>query len=123
MFASTPIAPSLVIKEQCTGCSKWHNPHELIRQSGNVKTCFDCYAWHCKALDLLCGKGSPSCQECNKTSDQLEKESADGNVRVTVHRKDGVYQMLCNKCSDAYEQKRRDLYGNTPYGAAKGIGR
>ena len=40
---------------------------------------------------------------------------------MRVHDKDGILAALCVPCSDAYEQKRRDLYRNTEYGQARGL--
>lgn len=36
-----------------------------------------------------------------------------------LHWKDGVYQVLCRACSDRYERKRLDLYGDTVHGHLK----
>ena len=82
--------------------------------------CLRCYTWHSKALDLLCkGIPPPGCQDCGLTFDDLADR--EGNTKMYVHAKDGIYQILCPRCSDVYVLKRRDLYGATLFGHRKGL--
>lgn len=81
--------------------------------------CFHCYEWHLKALAVLAGTPPPGCQECGVTFGALQAASADGNTRMYVHPKDGLYQVLCPLCSDRYTHKRADLYGDTAFGFAQ----
>lgn len=62
------------------------------------------------------------CADCHATAEELAAASKDGNVRMMVHLADGVYALMCRKCSDAYALKRADLYGETQYGKERGIG-
>jgi hypothetical protein len=71
-------------------------------------------------LKAFAGEPPKGGQECGRTYEQLEW-LAGADVRFGFHLKDGIYQVLgmaCG-CSDAYERKRLDLYGNTPYGLSK----
>jgi hypothetical protein len=68
---------------------------------------------------MLAGHPPPGCQECGITFTQLRERSLDGDIRMYVHAKDGLYQILCRACSDAYVPKRVDLYGATAFGRAK----
>lgn len=112
----------LLILETCPSCGKGRSPRDILRfgDGGCVRMCLQCYEHHIKALDML-NTGNPpaACQECNTPAESLR--NADGNFRMYLHQKDGVYQVLCEWCSDAYERKRRDLYGSTPYGVQKNL--
>lgn len=81
--------------------------------------CWQCMGWHEHALKVLAGAPPRGCQECGVTFAFLESCSPDGNTRMYVHSKDGIYQILCPHCSDAYERKRLDLYGGTRYADLK----
>ena len=35
----------------------------------------------------------------------------------SIHQKDGILQMLCSRCTDAYTPKRTDIYKGTQFGA------
>lgn len=78
--------------------------------------CWSCYEWHGKALAMLAGHPPPGCQECGVTFDHLKRITPGGNVRMYLHPKDGIYQILCRTCSDRYTPKRLDLYGDTQFG-------
>lgn len=113
----------VLFAEKCPGCSQFRNPREILRfgQGGCVRMCFKCFEKHQEALNVLAsGQPPKACQECNTPFVELPVD-ARGNSRMYMHQKDGVYQVLCKWCSDAYERKRADLYRSTPYGAAKGI--
>ena len=106
-----------VFKVQCPYCSKWRSPAEIIPiGTGGAKICWHCYEWHHQALKMLAGQPPPGCQECGVSFEALEKAAPGGNVRMYVHPKDGIYQVLCRRCSDAYTRKRVDLYGDTKFG-------
>lgn len=104
---------------QCRFCSKWRRLEEFI--GGEITgQCVQCLEWHRHALDVLTSGAMPrGCRECGATADTLSAGSASGDFRLYLHRKDGIYQLLCWTCSDAYERKRLDQFGDTPYGAAK----
>lgn len=110
---------NLVLCVKCHYCSRWRNPKEVLRLTGGPVMCWSCYEWHQRALQVLAGTPPPGCQQCGVTFAQLRERSGDGDIRMYVHVKDGIYQVLCRTCSDAYVPKRVDLYGDTAYGAAK----
>jgi hypothetical protein len=113
-------AAAPVMKARCRVCGKFRSPREFVHGS-IVGYCWHCYEWHQHALACFAGDPPRGCQECGATYEQLERSGGSPDVRFGFHSKDGVYQILgfaCG-CSDAYERKRLDLYGRTPYGAAK----
>jgi hypothetical protein len=102
------------ILHRCRFCSQFRSKHEFIH---DIITgyCWHCYEWHQQALRVLAGEDPPGCQECG-TPYELLRAGAAGDLRMYIHPKDGIYQVLCKRCSDRYERKRLDLYGDTPYG-------
>jgi hypothetical protein len=48
---------------------------------------------------------------------------AEGNIPMTLQMlpKDGIWQVLCQRCAGEYEDKRSDLIRGTAYGKSKGI--
>lgn len=112
---------SFLITVRCNYCSRHFAPSELTRFSSEVRICQKCRDRHEQAVDALCGKREPECQGCQKSLTDLASAAGADSVPMFVHHKDGIYQLLCRTCSDTYEQKRRDLYANTPYGQMKGI--
>jgi hypothetical protein len=112
---------AIVITERCTYCSKGRSPKDIIHMTSGARMCLRCYHWHSHALDVLAGNPPRGCQECHITFEVLEKRSRDGNVRMQVHVKDGIYSVLCQRCSDGYVRKRPDLYRETPFGAENKI--
>jgi hypothetical protein len=105
------------IRVRCHYCSKFRSPHEIVNiGTGGAMMCWHCLEWHKEALMVLAGHPPPGCQECGVTFAELKGIDPGGNVRMYVHPKDGLYQVLCKPCSDAYLPKRVDLYGDTQYG-------
>ena len=110
----------VVITEKCHFCSKGRNPHEVIHLPGGKLLCWTCYGWHRRAMNLLAkGEVPPGCQECGLKIEAMQEVNARGDKPLYLHPKDGVYQVLCGKCSDAYVQKRADLYRSTQYGRSQ----
>lgn len=108
---------SVVMAERCHYCSEFRRPDELIRiGTGGAVMCWKCYEWHQRALRMFAGDPPPGCQVCGITFQQLSENAPGGDIRMYVHPKDGVYQVLCKQCSDAYTRKRVDLYGDTVFG-------
>lgn len=103
---------------RCRLCSKARDPREFVVDP-IVGFCFVCLEWHRKALDVLAGAIPCGCQECGTGFGELKRRAPGGDLRMYLHPKDGIYQVLCETCSDNYELKRADLYGDTPYGQAK----
>lgn len=90
----------------------------MIGASMRGYTCRYCLEWHFHALDVLGGAMPQGCQECGRQAEELKEVLPGGEVtvRLYAHPKDGVYQLLCAKCTEAYVPKRRDIYGGTAYG-------
>jgi hypothetical protein len=114
--------PPVILLVRCHYCSKQRWPHEIIRMPKGHRCCLPCYEWHRAAIDML-SRGTPpkGCQECGVTFKALEERPGDGNTRMMLHQKDGIYQVLCPACSDRYVVQRRDLYGRTIYGHTRGL--
>jgi hypothetical protein len=79
--------------------------------------CWHCYEWHQHALKMLAGKPPPGCQDCGLKFADLPEIG--GDTKMYLHVKDGIYQVLCKTCSDAYILKRVDLYGHTAFGRSQ----
>ena len=109
------MANGILITVRCRFCSKPRNPKEFIG-GPTVGFCLDCLTWHEHALKVLAGEVPKGCQECGATMLQVAERTPGGDVPMRMHVKDGIYQLLCVPCSDVYERKRMDLYGDTPYG-------
>ena len=115
------MASPAIFKERCPYCSKFKLPGEILHLSGGMSICQRCFDWHCKALEVLAtGKAPDGCQDCGITFEDLSNLSADGNTRMRLVPKDGVYQILCARCSEIYLPKRMDLLGGTRFAAQKG---
>ena len=78
--------------------------------------CRGCLEWHGHALQILAGAMPRGCQECGVSTRQLYDLTAGPTIRMYVVPKDGIYQVLCTTCKDAYCAKRADLYRGTKFG-------
>jgi len=111
------IAPAIQPRLQCHYCSRFQPRYRVLQTSaGGVRVCDRCLDWHYKAVRAL-GQGAPppGCQECGITFRELSQRTPDGNTRMSVIVKDGIYQILCPPCADAYIRKRTDLFKGTPF--------
>lgn len=111
---------------RCHYCSKFRHPAEIIHiGTGGAKMCQHCYEWHLSSLNAVSKGGvPPGCFDCRATWDELRLRLDAGDntsVKMILVPKDGIYQLLCRTCSNAYEQKRADLLSGTLYGQSKGI--
>lgn len=114
----TTAAPVIGVK--CHYCSRFRTAKEVMSiGTGGARMCWRCWERHNDALKALAGDVPRGCGECGVTFAALEAAAPGGNVRMFVHFKDGLYQLLCPGCSDRYERKRVDLYGDTAYGWKK----
>jgi hypothetical protein len=116
-----------ILRIRCHYCSKWHHPKEVLDIGvGGVKMCFRCHEWHIENIRAIVSQGVPvGCFECRKTWAELRLLYRPGDnpdeVKMSVVPRDGIYQLLCGTCSDAYERKRGDLIRDTLYGQQKGV--
>ncbi len=108
--------PAGVMRVRCHYCSHFRSGHEVIYSPGGVVMCWHCYEWHGHALDVLAGNPPPGCQECGLMFEELAARTPDGDCKMYVHPRDGLYAVLCKQCSDAYVLRRVDLYGPTQFG-------
>lgn len=121
-------APATHIKVRCHYCSRWMVAGDIAEMgTGGIHICQACLEWHSKALEYLTKNiPPPGCQICGQSLAELAARS--GSARpadnpLWLAPKDGIYQIVCTKCREAYEQKRADLYGETQYGHEMKIGR
>jgi hypothetical protein len=116
-----------VLKVRCQYCSHFYHPLEVLNiGQGGVVMCWKCHEWHTANLLAAFQGGVPKgCFECKATWDELRLRLTIGDnpdeVKMFLVPKDGIYQLLCRTCSDAYEQKRADLLRGTLYGQTKGV--
>lgn len=121
------MSAALIVTVRCHYCSKDQHPGEIISiGTGGAKMCFRCYEWHVENINALAQGGVPmGCFECRVTWAELRaRVGPDDNpddVKMFLVPKDGIYQLLCRTCSDAYERKRADLLRGTLYGQRKGV--
>ncbi len=109
-------APAFLLT-RCHYCSKFRSPKEILNiGTGGAVMCWRCHQWHGEALKMLAGHPPPGCQVCSVTFEQLEERARGGDCKMYLHQKDGIYQILCKPCSDAYILKRADLYRPTKFG-------
>ena len=104
-----------MIRERCHYCSRFRQPLQIVRMSGGAAMCWHCYEWHLHALDLLAGAMPRGCQICGDDWQKIEARPG-YQSRTYLHMKDGLYQVACKPCSDAYVLKRRDWCGQTLFG-------
>lgn len=113
-------APGVVTThERCRRCSRFRSPREFV--AGPYGYCLHCYENHRKALAALASGCFEACQECGKTWREVAAGQSGDDIRMEMHLKDGLYQLLCKGCSAAYAAKRLDLYGRTPWAKQIGI--
>lgn len=108
-------APAVHTHLRCRFCSRWRLQQDFaIRSIPVISPCIYCLDAHQQTDLINSGQLQPFCYECGGVS-----LTADERVQLVLHRKDGIQQYLCLGCSDAYERKRLDLFGDTPYGYRK----
>lgn len=106
----------IIFGKRCKICRLWKPRSEFYRVTktqGNI--CSKCGEWHEQAL-LLLGRGIPprGCQECGVTFESLAAGTKGDNVGMYLHPKDGIYQILCARCSAKYAP-RSGIYEDTAY--------
>lgn len=105
------------LRVRCHYCSRFRSPGEIIRiGTGGAVMCWHCWESHLDALRILSGKPPKACGGCGVSFDVLQDAAPGGDIKMYVHPKDGIYQLLCRTCSDRYVRQRADLYGSTEFG-------
>lgn len=107
---------NIVIASRCHWCSRQLSPLDLAEFSSGQRMCSRCHEWHVHALQVLAGELPRGCQGCGLTLAELNSFATGATVRMYVVPKDGVYQVLCVTCKDAYCAQRADLYRGTQFG-------
>lgn len=104
-----------VISVRCHYCSRFWPQSEVLHIGESVIMCIHCHEKHRVAIDAF--EPPTHCQgPCGRTFEEISLFTPGDKVGMTVHMKDGVYQILCAQCDADYVQKRRDLYGDTRFG-------
>lgn len=105
-----------IIGERCHYCSRTVPLFELIKFGDSMVRCARCEENHIAALDVLAGNPPKACGECGVTFELLAARTLGAEVKMAVHMKDGMYQLLCSVCDEKYVRQRPDLYGPTEFG-------
>jgi hypothetical protein len=104
-----------LIALRCNWCSRWRETSRCHTLKSSQVICDYCIEWHCAAMDFLGGAPPIGCQECGISWEKLR--AIPGNrSSIFIVPKDGINQMLCAQCKDAYVLLRSDLYRNTKFG-------
>ena len=107
----------MAISTRCNYCSRQLPAWRIHALAGGAqRICDDCLEWHNKAIEFLAGNTMPGCQACGVTWEFLHDSTLNGNVRMFVVPRDGIYQILCATCIRPYIEKRVDLYRATKFG-------
>jgi hypothetical protein len=100
----------------CRQCSRYRAVEEFVG-GPVVGTCQDCYSANAVAIAEL--RGITGCCGCNTTFAAMRER--EGAARLRLVPKDGVWQLICDRCFDYYATMRRDLYGHTPFGRKRNL--
>jgi hypothetical protein len=117
-------ATILSIGIKCNYCSRERHPAEVMQiGEGGAQICMRCLVAHEQALNAFANGTPPKeCQVC-QTPFELMQCDREGNIPMTLQMlpKDGIWQVLCQRCAGEYEAQRSDLIRGTAYGKSKGI--
>ena len=78
--------------------------------------CDYCLEWHIHTQEFLGGAPPRGCQHCERTWERIRDFTPGVEVRMYVVPKDGLLQLLCQRCAAAYLPKRRELFQGTQFG-------
>ncbi len=106
-----------VLGVRCHWCSKELPEWRVHRLRSGQVICDYCLEWHIHAMQFLGGAVPRGCQECGRSWDELRNVDPRAlDVKIYVVPKDGIQQMLCERCAIPYTHQRKDLYRGTEYG-------
>lgn len=109
-----------VIQVQCQYCNRFWPKSEVLEIGESIVMCFYCHQKHHAALEIF--QMPEACQgPCGRSFNAIAAATPGPRVGLTVHWKDGIYQVLCAQCDADYVQKRQDLYGKTRFGYERGL--
>jgi hypothetical protein len=98
----------LVLKIRCHTCSLSYPAGDLTFLPGGIVRCDKCLEKTMDEMQKFMASHSMACYECHANF-------GPGDIRVSIVWKDGIWQALCERCSQAYVPKRRDLFKGTPF--------
>lgn len=113
----------LTERVRCNFCTRSFHAQEIHRigGAGGQRICPACTERHLATLQALAtGEPPKGCMECNTAFELIPCDAA-GNTRLSLIVKDGIQQLLCQRCADAYVPKRRDLFAGTAFAHEKGL--
>ncbi len=73
--------------------------------------CVDCYTWHAIAIAEL--RGITGCFECRTTFRELRERRKTSHMRLVP--KDGIYQVICERCYGPWLLLNREQVKGTPF--------
>lgn len=117
-------AAAILLTEICPYCTHARSLHDIMPFAG-TKICQECYQAHLEALRVFSDAKPPSeCSGCHLSYAELCARAGireDQQATMQVHYENGVYRILCKRCSDGYVRKRVELYGDTEFGRNLGL--
>ena len=107
-----------LIQARCSFCSKERPEWRVHRIASGQVICDYCLDQHFQALDFLAGAMPRACHECGRSWQAIRDSSPAVEIAVGMYvvPKDGILQVLCAACKDAYVALRSDLYKGTKFG-------
>ncbi len=111
-----------VVRVQCRYCSRYFLPQETVQLGPHVSCCVYCHAEQQRQMERFSAVPQTECQECGMPfAGPGSPRDANYQNRMTLSWKDGRYQLLCTPCHRRYVQRRKDLFGGTPFGRKQGL--
>jgi len=111
---------ALLIGARCKHCGHTRSYGDVRGDQAEGYTCLNCLDWHNHALAVLAGAIPRGCQECGITFGQMSVLHP-GRAKFILLPKDGIYQILCEKC-EAHYAPRAGIYRGTLYEKLKKLG-
>ena len=112
---SEPMSVPIIVSVKCHSCQQFYDPREVISVA-NVHTCQKCWEWHEKAIQQLV-TATGGCPECRRSHDEIGRDYPNGEPEYVLVPKDGIYQLLCRRCEEAYALQRKEMFVGTEHGA------
>lgn len=113
-----PATPAIQKRQRCRNCERWRVAGDFAG-SGFSRICGDCWAKHLECLAVIASGGVPAaCHGCGMKLKTLKEREPGDDIRMALHMKDGVYQLLCRNCDSRYVRAQADRFRGTPYGRA-----
>lgn len=104
----------IVLKLRCHACSGMVSAGDATFLPGGIIRCPKCSQKSAAEMSKFMAEHAMECYECHAPF-------RIGDIRVGVVWKDGVFQALCDVCTQRYVPKRRDLFAGTPFARRNGL--